>query len=215
MTSFVKPPSLLSPSLSNEFLFDRLMEHHQALLDLQRVGIVQTNFMKCDETTIYVFSSLLDCIPSALKTERFEIFRRYRNVSFVELCAFHLRNGGDVSAADFVETMKTDADLSLMSSEDALVEHKKAYLWRLLEMCHGLLTELVDRKLVSFGDGPGFKLRAEINGGYETAKVIVRVKSSHITPKVLFERISSQLQTIGFNTAASRVSSMYNNIHYL
>lgn len=215
MTCAVPDTGLLSPRLSNEFLFDRLMEHHNALLDLQAAGIVQTNFMKCDENSIYVFASLLECVPTALTAERFEIFNRHRNGYFVERCAYHLRNGGEEQAADLVDGMVDEAQLSGMTQEDALLEHRKAYLSRLLKLCHGLLVELVDRKLVSFGSGQGYQLSSLLIEGYETSKMIVQVKPSHLSPKDLFERISENLKKAGFFLASERAVKMSLNLHYL
>jgi hypothetical protein len=191
------------------------MEYHAALLELQEAGVVRTNFMQCDETSLYVFSSFIKSIPTAFSAERFDKYERYRNVHFVERCAFHLRNSGNAAAADIVTSLMPDADLSAMTVEDALIEHKKAYLGILLELCHGLIKELADRHLVSFEEGPGFRLPAELKAGYETAKVIVRVKSSHISPKALFERIAQELHAAGFVAEAERIPAMYSNLHYL
>jgi hypothetical protein len=191
------------------------MEYHAALLELQEAGVVRTNFMQCDETSLYVFSSFIESIPTALSAERFDKHERYRNVHFVERCAFHLRKSGNEAAADLVTFLMPDADLAAMTVEDALIEHKKAYLGILLQMCHGLIKELADRHLVSFEEGPGFRLPAKLKDGYETAKVIVRVKSSHISPKALFERIAQALHAAGFVAEAERIPAMYSNLHYL
>ncbi len=207
--------SLATPLLSNENLFDRLMEHHKALLDLQAEGIVQTNFMKCDENSIYVFASYLENIPSALCADNVEMLKRPRNAYFVERCAYHLRCAGEEEAAALVEGMINDSRITGMTTEAVHAEGRKAYLRQLLTLCHGFLTELVERKLVSFGPGPGYHLNASLKDRYEETKKNIRIKSSHLSPKELFDRICAELKEAGFDAAADKASAMYSHLIYL
>jgi hypothetical protein len=215
VTIGIQPVAKLPVSLANEFLFARLLEHHEALINLQTAGIVRTNFLECDDRSIYMFASTLASIPEALAAERFEIFPRYRNTEYVERCAYHLRAAGFVSEADLVETLVSDSSYASLSPDEILQLHKKAYLHRLLDLCHGYLLELEGRNLVTFSSGQGFKLSPDLPEGYRLAKIVADNRLSHVSPKVLFSTIASKLRDCKFHAAADRAENMYSQLHYL
>ncbi|TLX17005.1 hypothetical protein [Rhizobium sp. MHM7A] len=143
---------LAGTSLANGYdprvllLNDLLLKGVAHLEDLRIEGVAKTNFMKCDERSIYVLEYLFKS-PYEIMDADMPPLRRSHNHSVVRHLVDLLGRKDQVSAAAELSSALTECDPVRISDQEASTELRVCYMIEMHTLIFGILSEVMDKRL--------------------------------------------------------------------
>jgi hypothetical protein len=128
-------------------LLSRLLMKGVSYLErLRAEGVARTNFMKCDERSIYVFEYLFTT-PSKILYADIPALRRSHNHSLLRHLVDLLDRHDESLAATELSSFLPECDPRLVSDQDASTELRILKMIEMHRLIYGILLEVIDKGL--------------------------------------------------------------------
>lgn len=141
-------------------LNDLLLKGVAHLEDLRIEGVAKTNFMKCDERSIYVLEYLFKS-PYEIMDADIPPLRRVHNHSVIRHLVDILGRNDQVSATAELSSALTESDPINISDQQASTELRLCHMIEMHTLIFGILDEVMDNSLSVLLPKKAEKVRAQ------------------------------------------------------
>ncbi len=132
-------------------LHEALEAATNALNYLKEHGIAKTNFMECDQRSIYVFQYLFEK-PLQVRLWDLPIVARFRSSRILSALQKRLEIHDLQMAASLIEPLRGDCDVSMLSDTELVNEERIAFMVYYLRLLLAILNEIREKELIDFPD---------------------------------------------------------------
>lgn len=195
-------PGLLSQETRIDLFHKALLQTADALMYLRQVGVAKTNFLECDERSIYVFDYLFK-VPLTLKSSNPPVVARFATSHLLEKLIGFLQRRGSTAEADILIGYKETCNFFSMTQYERITEEKISAMAYYLRLVSGILREVMDRGLALFNtvETPALCLDFRYLSSLQD-----QVRLTHVSYETCLDRWSTALTLSGHKETGELIS---------